>query len=124
MEQGEIGVLNVGAGDTKLSFDPTNPVERERACRIVEDMIKRGFLLLVQAGEKDGKPLYQRAEGFDPATAEYIIADYKEPFDEPKAAPGNEARDAAPRRGRRVKTTRRIDAGQTSGVAVARVAGG
>lgn len=35
---GEVGVLNVGAGDTKLSFDPSNQADRIRAARIVKDM--------------------------------------------------------------------------------------
>ena len=30
---GDVGILNVGAGDVKLSFDTRNPAERIRAAR-------------------------------------------------------------------------------------------
>lgn len=123
---GEIGILNVGAGDTKLSFDPTNPAERIRAGRIVRDMIRRGYALLVEVDkDADGKARYQRAEDFDEARCEYIIAD----FDPVVAAEHDEA-EAPPAskpalvKGRGPKKTRRIDAAKTTGVAVARVAGG
>ena len=69
----ELSILNVGAGDTKLTFDKSNPEERKRAATIVTDMITRGFAIMVQVGEKDGQPLYQRAHDFDPETCEYII---------------------------------------------------
>lgn len=132
---GEVGILNVGAGDTKLSFDPKNPAERIRAARIVKDMIRRGYALLVDTG--DGS--YARATDFDETKCEYIIAD----FDPVTAAEAEEARtadehhekepSAAPvslregtqkRRGRPPGRTRRIDAGKANSVAVARSAGG
>lgn len=69
---GELGILNVGAGDTKLSFDPKNPAECIRAARIVKDMLKRGYALLVQ--KQDGT--YTRVLEFDDKTYEYIIADF------------------------------------------------
>lgn len=69
-----LAILNVAAGDTKITFDKNNPEERERACKVVQDMLKRGYAILVHAGEKDGKPLFLRATEFDPETAEYIVA--------------------------------------------------
>ena len=74
MDAGQVGILNVGAGDTKLTFDRKNPKERERAAAIVTDMLRRGYALLVQVGTKHGQPLYQRAKAFDPKKCEYIIA--------------------------------------------------
>ena len=71
---GEVAILNVGAGDTKLSFDPKDPAEAARASRIVKDMIRRGFVLLIEVGRNDKGPIYQRAHDFDEATAEYIVA--------------------------------------------------
>lgn len=73
-----IGILNVGAGDTKLSFDPTNPAECIRAARIVKDMLRRGYALLIDSGRKDdqGRPIHVRALDFDEKTHEYIIADF------------------------------------------------
>lgn len=136
-----LGILSVGVGDIKLSFDPANPAERIRAARIVTDMIRRGYALLVQTGaDADGRPLYARALGFDEERCEYIVADFdpmqaletsphqttaisesqhaetKEPV--PADAPTSAE---APRRGRRRK---RLDAASTSGIAVARTAGG
>lgn len=69
---GEVAILNVGDGDTKLSFDPKNPVERIRAARIVRDMIRRGYALLVEVSPGT----YQRALDFDENKCEYIIADF------------------------------------------------
>ena len=76
-QAGTVGVLNVGAGDTKLSFDPTNPAERIRAARIVKDMIRRGYALLIEVEKNpQGEPVYKRATDFDENTCEYIIADF------------------------------------------------
>lgn len=131
MNTGTVGILNVGAGDTKLSFDKSNPAERIRAARIVTDMIKRGYVLLVDVGK--GK--CQRVKRFDEKKCEYIIADFdpleaaasdaKELEDgkagkiEPSAA-GSGKRG----RGRPRLRDRAIPAESTRGVAVARTAGG
>jgi len=118
-ETGTLSILNVGVGDTKLSFDPSKPAEVKRACAVVEDMLKRGFALLIQIGEDDQGPIYRRAKGFDPATAEYIIVgapDTEEPNHEQKPA-------SAPRRSRQTKTVR-VPAAKATAVAVARTAGG
>lgn len=72
---GSIGILNVGAGDVKISFDSGNASETVRAGRIVKDMMRRGFVLLVEV-ERDGVRAYERATGFDEKKNEYIIADY------------------------------------------------
>lgn len=125
MQAGELGILNVGAGDTKLSFDPAKPAERKRAAKVVADMLKRGYAILIQVGEKDGKPLYQRAEAFDPEACEYIIVGAPE-----EIAPELEAVPAK-RRGRPRKAETagkpipmRVKAERTSAVGVARSAGG
>lgn len=53
---GQIGILNVGAGDTKISFDKNNPAERIRSARIVTDMLRRGYALLVEVTDKRVRP--------------------------------------------------------------------
>jgi hypothetical protein len=116
---GEVGILNVGAGDTKLSFDPSNPAEVKRASTIVADMLKRGFALLVEVGKDEKGPLYRRATGFDPETAEYIIAGAPDSLEAP-----NVKEPAARTRSRRKAAPTRIPAARTSAVAVARTAGG
>lgn len=116
---GELAILNVGVGDTKLSFDPGKPAEVERAKGVVMDMLKRGFVLLIEVGERDGEPLYQRAKGFDPETCEYIIAG--SPGDH--GASDEQKPTRAPRRESR-RTTRRIPAASVKATAVSRTAGG
>lgn len=72
---GTVGILNVGAGDTVLTFDNTNPAETIRACRIVRDMIRRGYALLVEV-ERDGEKRFERALDFDEKKCAYIVADF------------------------------------------------
>lgn len=144
MSFGTIGILNVGAGDTKLSFDPTNPAEVIRASRIVKDMIRRGYALLVATGkDDDGRPIYHRATDFDEKTAEYIIADFDpvtaaaaDAAETGASTPSEETSDvdtpaAPPSRGGRQKAPapnskagRRLKASNVHAVAVSRSAGG
>lgn len=133
--KGQIGILNVGAGDTKLVFDKNNPAECIRAARIVKDMLRRGYALLVDVGK--GKT--RRVLDFDDTKFEYIIADFDpvtaEAADreeqehgkertQPGAAAGTGTAAAAKRKPGRPVTRRSIAATGASGVAVARTAGG
>ena len=115
---GELAILNVAAGDTKLSFDPKNPGEVKRAAGIVKDMLKRGFALLIEVGKDEAGPLYRRALAFDPKTAEYIIAGAPEETSNVKEP------SSAPPRSRKGKATTRVPATAAKAVAVARTAGG
>lgn len=118
-----LGILNVGAGDTKLSFDSNDPVERIRAARMVKDMLSRGYILLVDVG--DGK--MQRAIDFDEKTSEYIIADFApETAADEEAETQAEAQAEAPTPAKKKKKTirRRRSAKSTKAVAVAKTAGG
>lgn len=140
MTTGTVGVLNVGAGDTKLVFDKKNPADCIRAARIVRDMLRRGYALLISTeADAKGNPIYRRATDFDEDTCEYIIADFdpveaaaadaKENGDEPAAATapagrGEEGEAPSRPRGRPRKNVQRFDASQTRAVAVARSAGG
>lgn len=119
MKTGEVGILNVGHGDTKLSFDPAKPNDAAHARRVVTEMLRMGFAIMVQIGEKDGKPLYTRAEGFDEATSEYIIMGTPEAFQVANALP------APPEKlQRHGKRSSRVPAAATRAVSVARSAGG
>lgn len=116
---GTVAILNVGEGDTTLTFDKKNPKERERAAKVVADMLKRGYALLVQVGTRKGEPVYQRIHSFDPKRCEYIIAgapDETIDIGQPLAAPYLKKR-------RKTKTTR-IPAEKTSAVSLGRTAGG
>lgn len=115
---GTLAILNVGAGDTKLTFDRKKPEEVKRAAAAIQDLLKRGFAILVKVGTRKGEPLYQRAKAFDPKTNEYIIVGA--PEDAPEAQQVQ-----APKKARKAKpAARRIKAEKTSAVAVSRSAGG
>lgn len=121
---GEVGILNVGAGDTKLVFDNSNPTETAKSAQIVQDMIRRGYVLLIEIGRDDKGPMYRRAHDFDPETCEYIIAGTITEQDQKHDEPKNKAVSAVPPRRRKGKEETRIPASKTSAVAVARTAGG
>jgi hypothetical protein len=121
---GELAILNVGDGDTKLSFDPTKPDEVANASRIVKDMIRRGFAIFIEVGRNEKGPLLQRAHDFDESTAEYIVVGTPE-----DGADHEQGTPEKPRKGRKAAgakkpAPRRVAASSTKGVAVARVAGG
>lgn len=110
---GSVAVLNVGAGDLKLSFDKAVPAERKKAKSVVQDMLRRGYAILVQVDVKDGEPVYQRVKAFDPETCEYLVVGLPE---KPAAA--------RPAKAPKADRTVRIPAERTRTVAVARSAGG
>lgn len=71
---GEISILNVGTGDIRVVFDNKNVAETIRAQRIVIDLLKRGYALLVEV-ERDGEKRWERAVAFDETKNEYVIVD-------------------------------------------------
>ena len=126
MDNGTVSILNVGTGDTKLTFDKSNPAEVIRAARIVKDMLRHGYALLVET-EVDGVKKFTRAYDFDEDTCEYIIADFdptKEKIDEQteQAAEGETSPKAEKKR--TGVPTKRVAASAAKAVAVGRTAGG
>lgn len=142
---GEVALLNVGVGDIKLSFDKRNPAEAIRAGRVVRDLLRRGYALLVEV-ERDGEKVFQRAIDFDEEHQTYLIADY-DPLASvenrtslnisPAQVPSHEETgeilpgeatasrtEAKPPRAKRGRARRIIPASSTRAVAVARSAGG
>lgn len=119
MKNGEVGILNVGHGDTKLSFDPAKPADVAHAKRVVSEMLRMGFAIMVQIGEKDGKPIYTRADAFDESTNEYIIMGTPESFQIANALPAPPSK-LKPRD----KRSSRVPAASTRAISVARSAGG
>lgn len=121
-----LAILNVAAGDTKLTFDPSKPKEVARAAKIVEDMLRRGFVLLVEVGRDEKGPIYRRALAFDAETTEYIVAgdiSDEQETEASAAAPAPAARAGKGQKGRK-PGPRRYAASTTNAVAVARTAGG
>jgi hypothetical protein len=132
---GELSLLNVGTGDTKISFDPEGPPEdRATAAALVKDMIRRGYAVLVEVGKDDKGPLYRRALDFDEETTEYIVAGLPEDLMAPETHTGRTrvkapAESNAPKKTKGGKSarrgsTRRVPAGRAKAVAVPRTAGG
>lgn len=131
-EIGSIGILSVGHGDTKLTFDPENPAECIRAARIVKDMLRRGYALLIEVSQPNGTKTFTRVRDFDDTKHEYIIADLdpeiaaaadaEEATDESTAETSASTSIPKGKRGRpRLKS---IPASGARGVAIARTAGG
>lgn len=71
MTTGQLDVLACGAGDIKITFDDANPLEVERAKRIIKDMLKRGYSLFVHGADN----ALIRVKKFDEKKGVYLIAD-------------------------------------------------
>lgn len=69
---GSLSCLSVADGDITIKFDTQNASEAIRAKRIITDMLKRGYALLIKMA--DGS--YVRAVKFNEKQGEYIIADF------------------------------------------------
>jgi len=66
-----LDILNTGRGHAEVTFDHQDPIELERGKRIIEDMLRRGYLLFIQGD--DGAVV--RVESFDGERGRYIIGD-------------------------------------------------
>lgn len=113
---GSISVLNVGEGDVVVTFNGLDDTEAEKALRMLEDMQKRGYAILV----KQPDDTYRRAESIDRETQSYVVVvpDELPKVGEDEAAPAEATK---PKRGgRRVRQPIR----ETHAVGVARSAGG
>lgn len=93
-----LDILNTGRGHAEVTFDHQDPIELERGKRIIEDMLRRGYMLFIQGD--DGAVV--RVESFDSKTGRYIIGDCAlyagaEPLGPlPKAVPTSATESAAP----------------------------
>jgi hypothetical protein len=113
-EMGELSVLNVGAGDIKVTFNHLDSAESAKAIKMLMDMRDRGYAILVET--EDG---YTRAVDIDASRGRYIIqiaGDAPLPADAEEVTPTKKNG----RRGRRVSVP--IAGRRATGVA--RSAGG
>lgn len=69
---GSLSCLNVSGGDITIEFDHENAAEAIRAKRMITDMLKRGYALLIETS--DGT--YTRCKKFLPDVGKYIVADF------------------------------------------------
>ena len=67
---GELGVLNVGAGDVVVTFNKHDRGEAAKAIRMLRDMQRAGYAILVQL--EDGE--YARAVDIDATRGRYILS--------------------------------------------------
>jgi hypothetical protein len=124
--KGSLSVLNVGAGDIKVTFNHLDSAEAKKAITMLLDMQVRGYAILVET--EDG---YRRALTIDASRGRYVI---QIPQDAPLPADAEEVSAPAPaatglddgstkkngRRGRRVS----VPVAGRRAYGVARSAGG
>ena len=129
----ELEVLNTGSGHVRITYDPGNEAEVEKARRTVELMLLRGFALFVDTG--DGQ--LKRVKGFSPNVGAYLVDTAPDEAQQSKAeadaTPGGAAAVAKKsacwcgralhHRGRHAKT-KAVPVKGTRAVAVGRTAGG
>lgn len=120
---GSLSTLSVADGDIEITYDTQNTAEAIRAKRMIKDMLKRGYALLVE--DEDGK--YVRALDFNETKGRYIVADFApetvEP--EPSTEPMEKKLDEQTKKTVRSKArTKEIPMERANAVAVARTAGG
>lgn len=117
-----LSILNCQAGDIKVSFDKDNPLEAARAERVVQDMLKRGYIIFVY----DEEEKLHRVTDFDSNTNEYIIADRGYDEASTEATPEVEEQvTPAKSKSRKIKApAKRVPADKSRAVGVARTAGG
>ena len=125
---GELSILNVGAGDVKISFDTANVAETIRASRIVRDMLRRGYALLVEV-ERDGEKKFERALDFNENTGCYIVADFDPITEDQKHGEGKQTEAGVPHLiaeapAKPHSRRKQVPARSTRAVAIARSAGG
>lgn len=68
---GSLDVLNCGAGHLAFTFDGGDALEVEKARRVIEDMLRRGYAIFLE--NEDGS--LSKVESFDPRRNAYIVAE-------------------------------------------------
>jgi hypothetical protein len=118
---GTLEVLNVGLGHVTVTFGKDDPVERERARRMVEDMLRRGYSLFI---EREGALVPVR--GFDAGAAAYIVTDVPAPTTESQVVTeaGAFCHCGRPKGHRGAHRKTRVPVAEAKVVAIGRSAGG
>lgn len=100
METGELDVLNCGAGHLQFRFDKGSPDETEKARRVIQDMLNRGYSIFVETASG-----LRRVKRFNPKTDCYVV---------------EEPHESDPKK----KVTRQLPLRTTKATGVGRTAGG
>lgn len=117
---GVLEVLSIGHGDVKLTLDTGDPEDVERARRLVEEMLRKGYSIFVDTDDGPTK-----VKEFNPRRMTYSIVDV--PGNELAAAPEPKALGpGAPpaKRSRKRASTREVPVAGSRATAVGRSAGG
>jgi hypothetical protein len=126
---GSLCILNAGAGDIELKWNQHDDAERSKAVRLLTEMQRRGYAILVREG--DGS--YSRAIEIDATRGVYILQAPALPAGEvvdaevvhPKALPPATGVDDGPALpGKRRRSRREVPIGNAHAVGIGRSAGG
>jgi len=107
---GMLEVLSVGKGDIKLSVGGSDPAEVEKARKIIEEMLRKGYGIFVE-----GDNGLTRVKRFNPKRMTYIITEVVDETPEEAASPP-----VKPRRTRE----REVPVAGSRAKAIGRTAGG
>ena len=66
-------ILSVGEGDLTIKFSTSDKAEKLRGAKLVKDLLRQGYAIMVEVGRNEKGPLLQRVTKFDPETCEYIV---------------------------------------------------
>lgn len=121
---GVLDVLQIGRGHLRMTIEEGNGVDVDRAKRVIEDMMRRGYAIFVE--DPDGST--HRVLEFDPERFVYVIDDTMAavPATGPMigAAPDEVAAAPVPRPPRARRATKAVGVGTAKATAVGRSAGG
>lgn len=67
---GELDVLSVGQGHLRVTVDDKDPEGIDKARRMIEDMLKRGFSIFVETDKG-----LRRVKKFNPQRMTYLVDD-------------------------------------------------
>lgn len=83
MFDGSLDVLNCNAGHLHITFDKNDEADVEKAKRVITDMMKRGYTLLVETPEG-----LRKVKQFDADAESYVVEfpDTVEPVEDAKPA--------------------------------------
>lgn len=118
---GTLDVLSTGHGHMKVTITPGDDAERDKAKRMIEDMLKRGFSIFVELDNGETR----RVKKFDPDKFVYYV-DPPEEIPEPEVATAAPAAGPKPSKAKKAakRPYRAVPAGSARATAVGRSAGG
>ncbi len=117
---GSLCVLNVGAGDIRVTFNQQDKGESAKAIKMLQDMQARGYFIAVEL--PDGS--YTRVQQVDASRGRYVITVPEEAQVPPEAEPVKPTRYSKGGNGRRAGKRVSVPVSKSKAIGVARSAGG